>query len=298
MMALPFELALKASIVLAASSVLVLLLRTRASAAWRHTICSLAVCSLLALPMMSMALPALEVPIEVAASGPAAMPSPNGSDVSAPLASTVSSHVMAVETAQGPQSTPARPFPWVLWLTVSYIAGVVMLLTHVVVARWSMRDLARKATVVTDPDWLALLRACEREMHVARPVRLLRSLEQTMPMAFGIRQPGILLPSVADTWSDDRRRAVLLHEMAHVARRDCLTQFLAAIATAVYWPHPGVWWLARRVRIERELACDDRVLSIGTGARAYAEHLLELAYSLGGSPAPALAVGMARPKEL
>ena len=67
---------------------------------------------------------------------------------------------------------------------------------------------------------------------------------------------------------------------------------------AVYWPHPAVWWVARRLRVERELACDDRVLRAGTEARDYAGHLLEIAYDLGGFRAPSLAVSMARPGQL
>ena len=119
-----------------------------------------------------------------------------------------------------------------------------------------------------------------------------------MPMAFGIRHGAILIPAVADTWSEDRRRAVLLHELAHVTRHDCLTQMMAALACALYWVHPGVWWVARRLRVERELACDDAVLAAGAHARDYAGHLLELAYSLGGQRMPALAVSMARPRQL
>jgi hypothetical protein len=99
-------------------------------------------------------------------------------------------------------------------------------------------------------------------------------------------------------WDDDRRRAVLLHELAHVVRFDCLTQTLAEVTVALYWPHPGVWWTARQLRVERELACDDCVLSSGTEAREYASHLLEIAHSLGHYRAPALAVGMARPRQL
>ncbi len=114
-----------------------------------------------------------------------------------------------------------------------------------------------------------------------------------MPMTFGTRQPAIVIPAGADDWPAGRRRAVLLHETAHVARHDCLVQTLAAVACAIYWVHPMVWWIARRLRVERELACDDRVLMSGMRASEYAGDLLELAYTLGRRPAPALAVSMA-----
>ena len=119
-----------------------------------------------------------------------------------------------------------------------------------------------------------------------------------MPMVLGIRQPIVIVPAIADHWSDDRRQAVMLHELAHVARYDCLTQTLASAACALYWFHPGVWWAARQLRIERELACDDRVISAGTEAREYASHLLEIAYAAGPHQALALAVSMASPRQL
>jgi hypothetical protein len=112
-------------------------------------------------------------------------------------------------------------------------------------------------------------------------------------MAVGIWQRAIVIPAIADTWSEDRRRAVLLHETSHLIRHDCLSQMLAAVACALYWVHPGPWWIARRLRIERELACDDRVLSLGANAREYAGHLLELAYALRSGHMAALAVSIA-----
>ena len=117
-------------------------------------------------------------------------------------------------------------------------------------------------------------------------------------MALGIGSPAIVIPETADAWALERRRAVLLHELAHIERRDCLTQTLASLTCAVYWIHPGAWWAARRLQVEREFACDDRVLGLGAGARDYAGHLLEIAYSLGSGRTPALAVGMARRGQL
>ena len=155
-----------------------------------------------------------------------------------------------------------------------------------------------QATEIVDDGWRQMLKEFRRSLRIEHPVRLLRSRQHTMPMVFGLRSPAILLPAIADTWDDDRRRAVVLHELAGVSRRDCLTQTLGAIACAAYWPHPGVWSNARRLRIERELACDDLVLTAGTSARDYAGHLLELAHTLGGGRAPALVVTMARPRQL
>ena len=117
-------------------------------------------------------------------------------------------------------------------------------------------------------------------------------------MALGIGSPAIVIPDTADAWSAERRRAVLLHELAHIERRDCLTQTLASLTCAVYWIHPGAWWAAQaspggtRTGVRRPRARPMR------GARDYAGHLLEIAYSLGSGRTPALAVGMARRGQL
>jgi beta-lactamase regulating signal transducer with metallopeptidase domain len=74
----------------------------------------------------------------------------------------------------------------------------------------------------------------------------MRSERDVLPLTFGAIAPTIIVPASADEWTADRRWAVLLHELAHVARRDCLVQRIAAFTCALYWPHPGVWWAARR----------------------------------------------------
>jgi beta-lactamase regulating signal transducer with metallopeptidase domain len=277
----------KVSVLLAAGALVQVVLRQRASAATRHLVWTLSVLGLLLLPMLSAVLPGWKVPVRLTATpGPDA--AAIGERTDAPFLTVSDAGVSAPAVTTSARSA----------LMALYAAGVLVLLARLIAEQVTIQRLARRATDVSEPEQTRLLIECARRMGVRRPVRLLRSREHTMPMVFGTRAPAIVLPAVADTWPQDRQGVVLLHELAHVARHDCLTQLAAAVACAVYWIHPGVWWVARRLRVERELACDDRVLTAGTHAREYAGHLLEVAFSLGGDRSSALAVSMARPRQL
>jgi len=138
-----------------------------------------------------------------------------------------------------------------------------------------------------------------RRLGVRRPVRLRRSFGEAMPMTWGVLRPTVLLPAGVNQWPSGRRQAVLLHELAHVKRLDWVTQLMARIVCAVYWWHPLAWVGARRLREERELACDDLVLANGTVPSAYAGDLLEIARAYRASVASSLAgVAMARRSQL
>lgn len=323
---------LKASLVLAVAAIVQAFVHRRASAAMRHLVWTLAIGGVLLLPILSLALPDWPVVIRTAspkgadlarvpggAGVPAGVPGSAGLPAgvvddgvlgSAGVPAGVVDHVeesrdlasasapLGIAAESAPDARPAASRSWSTVIAGVYGAGAVAMLIHLAMQSWRVRRLARESTAVQGSDWQRLLSECVGRMGVHGPVRLLRSRARSMPMTFGIRDPAILIPAIADTWSDDRRRAVLLHELAHVARYDCLTQTLAFAACAMYWFHPAAWWVARRLRIERELACDDRVIAAGTQAREYAGHLLEIAFAFGRHRAPALAVSMARPRQL
>jgi beta-lactamase regulating signal transducer with metallopeptidase domain len=95
----------------------------------------------------------------------------------------------------------------------------------------------------------------------------------------------------------DRRRAVLLHELAHVRRHDLIGHTLGRLALRRYWFHPLVWTAAKQLRSESERACDDLALACGARAADYAEHLLDIVTSVKRDSTPSVALAMARRKE-
>lgn len=301
MSSFPIDILVKASVLLAAAGLVDVLLGRRGSAAARHLVWSIAVAGLLVLPIASSALPPWQVRIPVArtpdaSAGRAGAAAP--ANIASPAATT---RVVAAAAPPRLAVIDAPPIAGSIALAglyALYAGGVLILLVRFVRAPFVLRRLTDASREVSDPAWLRLLEDAARQSQIGRPVRLLQSAGELMPMTCGTRRPTLVLPASADAWTDDRRRAVLLHELAHVARRDCFVQRLTSLACALYWPHPGVWWAAQRLRTERELACDDRVLAAGAGPREYAGHLLDLARSLGAVPAPATALGMARSQQL
>ena len=329
---------LKATLLLLLGGVVAVGLR-RASAAERHLVWTLVIGTVLALPALSLLLPQWSVPlpkVELRSenAAPAWRPvggvvigaSDIGLDPAVPIASPHVSATPVRETAlpqrgvvpartstlgrgsfdassATPPTAPSRApsgfgFPE-SWLLGMWGAGMVLLIGRLLVGRIGVRRLAAHAHPVTDPAWTVLVSNLRRELGLRRPVRLLASEQATMPMTWGWLRPTVLLPVDADRWSVERRQVVLLHELAHVKRADCLTQTLTQLACALYWPHPGVWWAARRQRAERERACDDQVLDVGVAPSDYADHLIEVARAF-RSPrlTEAAAVSMARPSQL
>lgn len=186
-----------------------------------------------------------------------------------------------------------------IWLALLslWVAGACMLLARFVAGMFAVRRIVRGAHALESPDWTAPLWEVADRLDLAHAPRLLRSDVVSMPFACGLLRPTIVLPRDADTWTDDRRRAVLFHELAHVRRRDLVGHTLGRIACALYWFHPLAWTAARRLRAESERACDDLVLASGTRASEYADHLLQIVTQVRHTAAPAVALAMARRKE-
>ncbi len=164
-------------------------------------------------------------------------------------------------------------------------------------AAMMVKRIVNRARPLDSEDWLTPLWEVSDRLSLDEPPRLLRSEDAKMPFACGVFSPTIVLPAECDTWSLDRRRAVLLHELAHVRRHDLIGHTLGRFACAVYWFHPLVWTAAKQLRSESERACDDLALACGARATDYAEHLLDIVTSVKRDATPSVALAMARRKE-
>lgn len=288
--AVALEISWKSAVILAAACVASLLLR-RASAAVRHAVWALALGSLLLLPALQVLLPAWR-PAALAATPIA------GSEVSAGADAAQGAMPQSVEARRSTHQSPQlSPVPWRVVAIALWMAGA-----GVCLLRWrnGTRQVTglRRSAAPPEQAVSELARESALELRLRRPVVVLIGEDGIVPMATGLVRPAVLLPGEAALWSRERLRIVLLHEMAHIRRRDCFTQALAELAGALYWFNPLVWVAIRRLRIERERASDDLVLSVGNKASDYAAHLLALARPLESRELASAAIAMASSSHL
>ncbi len=123
---------------------------------------------------------------------------------------------------------------------------------------------------------VSLLRRLEHATGRLTPIPVRLSSELWEPGVFGIWRPILLWPEQLSARLDDQHiEAILAHELMHVRRHDNLTAALHMLVEAVFWFHPLVWWMERRMVQERERACDEAVVELGGRPEAYAESLLK-----------------------
>ena len=282
----------------------------RSPAAARHLVWSLAVGGLLLLPAMTQLPWRLEL-TTLAAARDAFAPVPPA-DPSAPVASkqlavaaaspatppspvTRSSSPVAhpLSPVPGSSSPVARPLSSSTILTLVALAGMLWMFGRLLIGVANVRRIVRRS-VPADDDWQELADDARAAIGAEARVRIVISAEAAMPFTSGLFRPVIVLPDSAADWTTERRRSVLLHELAHVRRRDLVTNAVVQLACAVYWFHPLVRLAARHVRIEAERSCDALVVAAGTRPSDYAGDLLEIARTMRSSATATVALAMAR----
>ena len=281
----------KATVVLACAWGIVAVVRQRASAAQRHHIWAVAIVALLGLPLFAMLLPSWQ---SAAIGNAAAHWIPVRANAVGSIGRTIPPSVVHVE---GVSPVFAKIVVAVLLV---WALGFLAILSRIFVGLVRLAWVSAKSEPIFDDGWMRTVLELSGVHRISRSVRILRCRNPlAMPLTWGMIRPLIVLPSSATEWSEERRRMVLSHELAHIARHDWLLQICSEIARAIYWFHPLVWLAAARLRQESERASDDAVLASGVEASQYASQLLDLARTLRNpGRAWATALAIARPSNL
>ena len=166
-------------------------------------------------------------------------------------------------------------------LAIFWAVGFATVILRMLVGFWLVRRLRNGARPV-DESWADVICRAKSGLRVESDVRVLVSDSLTAAVCAGVWRPVILMPWESEDWSDEQRLVILRHELGHLRRRDNWTNLMALLVCASHWFNPLVWSAARRLRLCREAACDDLVLTCGVKPSEYVSVLLQAASSRQG----------------
>ncbi len=172
--------------------------------------------------------------------------------------------------------TISSSWAWYVFLgwAIIALAG----LARVALATLQVRRLRADATAVDMERLDPVLQTLVAEFQQSRPVTLMVSQQLEVPTAIGFRKPAIILPAwLLESMPAEELKYILLHELAHLGRRDDWTNLAQKVLKALFFFLPSVWWIERKLSLDREMACDDAVLAHSGTPRGYAECLAHVA---------------------
>jgi bla regulator protein blaR1 len=188
------------------------------------------------------------------------------------------------------QAAPAAAAPSLLavlppLLVAAWFCGFVIVLLAWCV-RWRRISAAlRESAPLHEGREAIALRRLERIAGTRTPIDIVLSRASLEPGIFGIVRPVLIWPEgISKHLEDAHLEAVLAHEVWHVRRRDNLAAAVHMVVEALFWFHPLVWWLGARMVEERERACDEEVVELGSERQVYAESILKVCEFCVGSP--------------
>jgi beta-lactamase regulating signal transducer with metallopeptidase domain len=176
----------------------------------------------------------------------------------------------------------SRPILWQRLLILVWLSGVAFLLVRYVVGRIGLHSIVRRSSPIRDERIQSLLRELSCKLGVRKSTIILKSELCPAPFTFRIIHPAIMLPNNMNSWPESLLRTVLLHELAHIKRRDQLTRKMSWLILCLFWCIPPIWYVHRCLLMTEEKACDSLVVQQGVDSTDYAEHLVTIIRITGG----------------
>jgi bla regulator protein BlaR1 len=185
----------------------------------------------------------------------------------------------AIEVISG--VTPAAGVPGLVHLLPTlvgvWVCGFLAVLSLWYVQWRKMSAATRDAVSLPKGREVEALRRTERIAGIRQRIEIRLSRASIEPGIFGIVRPVLMWPEGISTHLDDAQLdAILTHEVQHVRRHDNLAAAIHMVVEAIFWFHPLLWWLGARLVEERERACDEDVLELGSERQVYAESILRV----------------------
>ena len=163
------------------------------------------------------------------------------------------------------------------WMSGAWICGVLLLAGYRAGGWWMTRKLRREGICKASSEWQQRMKTLEKRIGLSQPVRWFESALVDAPMVLGWLRPVLLTPvGMLTAMPASQVESILLHELAHLYRRDPLVNLLQTAVESLLFYHPAVWWVSGVIRQEREHCCDDLVVALQGNARDYARALLTL----------------------
>ena len=201
-----------------------------------------------------------------------------------PTAAAVFLETFLSEIQRLPATAESDSWLWPANVAVVFLAGGVLGLARLVAGLAAVRSYRLHARPITDSSLREMADILLAEVGGGYAISLCESQLLTTPATIGWRQPLIILPASWKSWTGTECRAVLAHEIAHIARHDFATWVAAQLALAVHFYHPLVHWLAARLRLEQELAADAAAARLSGGQSSYLTTLAGMALRQSDTP--------------
>lgn len=283
------------------------MLRT-ASAHWRYLMWLMVIAKCLTPPIVNLSLPVASLPPTIAGSASDDVKAATASSYQAPPLKSdeaLSQATPVVTQRRDTAKTPAaealspirdstRAVDVRAWLAAAWAIGFFSFSAFAVSRIWRTRQQLRRTRSAVDSETQELVAELSKQLGMRKAPLVYTTAAAGQPFVWGWLAGSIYLPPQFARMGDaTQRRTVLMHELAHVSRRDAAMNLVQLFVQAIFFFHPLVWRANREIRKEREKCCDEIVLSSSlTSPRAYCEAIIEvMAHSVRGvHSAPALAV--------
>lgn len=177
---------------------------------------------------------------------------------------SLSAHTSAADVPTEPARSYSEPgSPGLMyWLCMVWLTGAGFLAAYVVISHFRLWRIIKRERLITRQPILELLEDCKARLGLQTVIGIVETDKVTSPCLFGYLRPRLLLPAGAlDELTQQQLRYVFVHELAHLKRHDILIGWLMAAVQVLHWFNPAVWFAMSQISSDRELACDELVLS-------------------------------------